>query len=105
MALLGLFANALTACAQLEDLEEDERIPAKPASMMMQPTPLLEPRINVAEDSRTDSSDATASRLRGTTANAGAANRTGAEPLTFTSKDVISGRESLPLSRDRLHHF
>ena len=41
----------------------EDRIPALPASMIMQPTPLLEPRINVAEDSRTADSAATASRL------------------------------------------
>lgn len=96
LALLGqMTTSPLPVCAQLVD---EDRIPAQTASMIMQPTPLLEPRINVAEDSRTADIAAAASRLRGMAENAGAATRSGEEPLTFTSKDVISGRESLPLS-------
>ena len=97
MALFGLMTSGASqiACGQENGAE---RIPARPASMLMQPTPLLEPRINVAEDSRTVDTAAVASRLRGTTENASQAIRNIAEPVTFTSKDVISGRESLPLS-------
>jgi iron complex outermembrane recepter protein len=94
-ALLGLCVAGKTANAQVD---EEDWIPARPASMLMQPTPLLEPRINVAEDSRTAESGAAASRLRSTTGNANSANRAAAEAITFTSKDVLSGRESLTLS-------
>jgi outer membrane receptor protein involved in Fe transport len=95
--LCGLIAAATSQAARAQE-DDKERIAARPASMMMQPTPLLEPRINVAEEPRSAESASTANRLRGAAGNANSPGRSAAEGKTFTSKDVISGREALPLS-------
>jgi len=76
---------------------EKAPVPAQPVSMMQQ-TPFLEPRINVAVEGKSAKQSAGANRSR--VANGQPSNdaRSNLTPTTFPNKDVISGRESLSLS-------
>jgi hypothetical protein len=94
-AQLGLLILVCSPLAQGQDQAEEEQggddVPVQPASAVLQPTPLLEPRINVAEDARAAGDSAAANRLRVPPSSTDAANRGTANRPTFT-RWILSGR-------------